>query len=816
MSEIQTHHPNVPGGILPAVGGDSFSAAAGGRKAAPLHELLASGFPVPPAFVVPPDLELDAAILAALDAAVAAIGGYPVAARSSGHLEDLPGASFAGQYVTHLGVTDRTSLVEAIRDCRASAHSAQVLAYLRKNRLDESQARVSVLVQAMVDAAVAGVAFSIHPTTGREEHALVECCHGLGERLVSGHTEPSRYVLDLRDAGVVDYEPGAERVELAPPLRAELRRRILELQAHFGAPQDIEWATDGRGRLWILQSRPVTRIQWRTDVPEFTSADFREGGVAARVCTHLMYSLYRDAVQASMQRYFVDIRLLSRSAPQQEWIRMFYGRPYWSASAVKQALFAVPGFDEEVFDRDLGIHKDYGASGAVKTPTTLRTVLPAIPVAVALERNYRRHLRLTADYGRALLARETEFLQRIRRFDRTPDAEFFADLVRAVDLHFTTECDYFTTIYNNANFQSDLKKLLQRISAATGEDASAVNLMAGLQDVSHMAVQRDLVALVAAARREGTQSKAWDEASARFLDRHYFHADVELDISTERWHERPERVRKIVEDIIRSGVEPKDPDHAAAAQTAVYEAERQRILRALRRSPWRRLRFERAFRRRLALARTYLSRREQMREYSTRVYNIVRQYAVEAGRRLQRSGRLKDGNDIFMLDTRELRALADSSQGTVDLLERAEFRRQLYRGYRLLEPPGELGRNVSGPAEPAAEADASLLKGIGCSAGVATAVVRVVPTLEQAEALQAGEILVTRFTDPGWTPVLGLVTGIVTEVGGLLSHAAVIGREYGIPAVLNVPRATQILKTGQRVEIDGSKGTVRVLDAIHE
>jgi phosphohistidine swiveling domain-containing protein len=816
MSESQAHGLNLSAAVLPAVGGEFFSAAAGGRKAAPLHELLANGFRVPPAFVVPPDLELGDAILAELDAAVAGIGGYPVAARSSGHLEDLPGASFAGQYVTHLSVLDRTSLVEAIGACRASARSPQVLAYLRKNGLDESQARVSVLVQAMVDASVAGVAFSVHPTTGQEDHALIECCHGLGERLVSGHTEPSRYVVDLRDAGVLEYEPGAERVELAPPIRAELRQRILELQAHFGSPQDIEWATDGRGQLWILQSRPVTRIQWRTDVPEFTSADFREGGVSARVCTPLMYSLYRDAVQASMQRYFVDIKLLSRSAPSQEWIRMFYGRPYWSASAVKQAMLRVPGFDEEVFDRDLGIHKDYGPSGPVRVPTTVRTVLPAIPVAIALERSYRRHLRLTADYGRTLLARETDFLRRISRFATTPDAEFFADLVRAIDLHFATESDYFTTIYNNANFQSDLKKLLQQISAATGEEASAVNLMAGLQDVSHMAIQRDLVALVAVAQRDGTQSEAWDKACARFLDHHYFHADVELDISTERWHERPARVRKIVDDIIRSGVAPKDPDKAAEAQAAVYAAERQRIIGALRRTLWRRLRFERSFRRRLALARTYLSRREQMREYSTRVYNIVRQYALEAGRRLKQSGRLKDADDVFMLDTRELRALVDSSRAAEDLLARADFRRLLYRGYRLLEPPGELGRNVSGPAEPDGEPDATLLKGIGCSAGLARAVIRVVPTLEQAEALQSGEILVTRFTDPGWTPVLGLVTGIVTEVGGLLSHAAVIGREYGIPAVLNVPRATQILKTGQRVEIDGSKGTVRILDAADE
>jgi phosphoenolpyruvate synthase/pyruvate phosphate dikinase len=140
----------------------------------------------------------------------------------------------------------------------------------------------------------------------------------------------------------------------------------------------------------------------------------------------------------------------------------------------------------------------------------------------------------------------------------------------------------------------------------------------------------------------------------------------------------------------------------------------------------------------------------------------------------------------------------------------------MYRGYRFLEPPGELGRDVTQRTladQLDGASSEAVLKGIGCSAGVIRAAIRVIRTLEEADTLRPGEILVTRFTDPGWTPVLGLVSGIITEVGGLLSHAAVIGREYGIPAVLNVTGATQLLRTGQHVEIDGSEGTVRVLAA---
>jgi phosphohistidine swiveling domain-containing protein len=381
--------------------------------------------------------------------------------------------------------------------------------------------------------------------------------------------------------------------------------------------------------------------------------------------------------------------------------------------------------------------------------------------------------------------------------------------------HLQTEGDFFTTIYNNANFQSDLKKLLQRVARTSGEEISAVALMSGLQDVSHMNMQRDWVRLVAVARRDGVGSPGWDRALEEFLSRNYFHGDVELDISVPRWGERPERVRQIVEDILRSGIDPKDPDRSARAQFEAFEAEEQRILRAIRRSWSGVIRLERRFRKRLRLARTYLSRREEMREYSTRAYNVVRHFILEAGARLQRKGHLSDADDVFMLHTQEVLRLGQERDGDAATVATIAYRRLMYRGYRLFEPPGELGRNVSQRAAVDRSPDSShlVLTGIGCSAGVATARVRVVPTLEQAHTLQSGEILVTRFTDPGWTPVLGLVAGIVTEVGGLLSHAAVIGREYGIPAVLNVAGATQTLRTGQHVEIDGSRGTVRVLAA---
>lgn len=794
------------------LGSPEFNAVTAGVKASSLHELLVAGFPVPPGFVVPAATDRDR-IQSELESAVESLGGYPLAVRSSAQFEDLTGASFAGQYATYLKITDFRALMKAIIDCRVSGSNDHALSYLHKNGLGAGEPRVSVLVQNLVEAAVAGVAFSIHPHTGREEHALLECCRGLGDRLMSGETTPTQYVLGLQDRRVVERRPGAEDVHLDRETLQKLCLYALELQAHVGRPQDIEWAIDRAGRLWILQSRPITRIQWRCEAAEFTNANFRDGGVASQICTPLMYSLYRDAFQYSMQRYFEAIKLIPKTGPERLWVNMFYGRPYWCASAVKEVLSKVPGYDERQFDEDLGIQKDYGKPGPARTPVTLRTVAAALRVAFALEAEYRRQLRVTETYAATFVADETRFLRLAESFPDMPDGEFLLELLAVLNFHQRVEVDYFTTVYNHTNYQTDFKKLLARINAATGESISPVVLMSGLADVSHMLIQRGFVKLVQAGRQQGLNSPAWNASLTDFLQSNFHHGDHELDISTPRWGEKPESITHIVEDVLRSGIEPKDAEDSAREQFELYSTEFCRVIAILRRSPWLRLRFEKTFRKRLTRARTYASRREQMREYSTRAGCVVRQYALEAGRRLHRDGWLNPEEDVFMLHIEDLRAIAQHRADKSRILAVSSFRRLMYRGYRMLEPPGELGMGITQQTpDPHVEASGIVtLHGTGCSVGKVTARARVITSLAECSTLNPHEILVTRSTNPAWTTVLGLVSGVVTEVGGMLSHGAVIGREYGLPTVLNVLGATQLIKTGQMLEVDGTHGTVRIL-----
>lgn len=241
----------------------SISLEEAGQKAFALAKLTRWGFRVPPGFVIAPSEQVSEAELAE---AIAAIGGFPVAIRSSANLEDPEGASFAGQYQTYLEVWSTAEAILRIADCRASAGSPQIRSYLSCHGLGHLEPQVSVLVQKMVDASFAGVIFSIHPISGKEEHALIEYCEGLGERLISGRIAPAQLVVELETGNVVSQEAGDVATELPEDIARQLAARALEIQACYGQPQEIEWAVGSDGSLQILQSRPITKIQFRSDV----------------------------------------------------------------------------------------------------------------------------------------------------------------------------------------------------------------------------------------------------------------------------------------------------------------------------------------------------------------------------------------------------------------------------------------------------------------------------------------------------------------------------------------------------------------------
>lgn len=794
------------------LGAQGFSAEEAGVKAAVLHELRAAGFDVPQGFVLPPDVVVETVTDTELQDWVERIGGFPVAVRSSGAAEDLGDASFAGIYESYLSVADVPTLRQRIGDCRASARSERVTTYQAGSGQDVSPMSLSVLIQRQVDARTSGVAFTIDPLSGIEDFGVVEYSSGLGEQVVSGHVTGTQLTVRLRDGAVVKSAAGTETGELGTQDVAALVKLMIAVQAYRGRPQDIEWAVDTGGALWLLQARPITAISWRTDQGQYTDADFRDGGVSARICTPLMYSLYRNAFQSTMQRFFVALGLQA-VADEPEWISMFYGRPYWNVEAVKSCFAKVPGWSEREFDEDLGVNKDYGQAGPLRVPVTAGAVLRALPVAAAVTRLRRQKLTEVARFVDEWQHEHAQWRDRLRGLDAVPDERFASELEDCLlEFHLTTERLYFSVIYNNTVLQSDFKKVLDDIDRATGGSSSVTDLMGGLADVSHMDMQRGIVELFRVCSAEGIDSAAADAQFARFLDRHGFHADIELELMCPRWSEDPDRVRAMIGAMLDSGIEPADPDVSFVGQCRRYQEAHSEVRKRLRGKPFARLRYGRAFERRLDEVRRYLVARERMRECSAQAYAIVRAYVVEAGSRLMARHALSRPDDVFMLSAAELVSLVrDSGEGhaILELLDTIAFQRAMYDGYRDFEPPHELG---SGVETVSAAVSDNCLTGLGCSPGQVEGTARVVKSLQEIDRIVAGDILVAQYTDPGWTPALGLVAGVVTQVGGMLSHAAVISREYGIPAVLNVDRAMALIRSGQRVRIDGRAGTVELLD----
>jgi phosphohistidine swiveling domain-containing protein len=687
-----------------------------GGKAKQLMELQLAGFRVPDFLSSPPDIAKAIEIL-----------GLPLAVRSSASAEDGCEVSFAGQFPSFLNLRTLAEVEAAARKCQASVNALSVAEYCRKNGIDPRSLRMAVIVQRMVKPELAGVVFTVNPATGAEE-VVIEACEGLADELLAGR-KPA-------------LPPGHPRLRQH---RAEIEGVARAIQRHFGAPQDIEFAIED-GQLYILQSRPITRIHFAPGTGEWTNADFRDGGVSCDVCTPLMWSLYDFIWEATLKGFLRDIKLLDGDF---QAGRMFFGRPYWNLGAVKRCLAKLPGFVEREFDRDLSVPGNYAGDGLC-TPVTLRGIWRALPTVLAIPAIWKQQDR----FDRAFLA--GGFDARLRKHEPLPAGveAAFRELIQ--EDYWITESNYFRTIYC-----ASLAKLAFMDSFPEANYPALVSALPAMKHLDPTHALREM-----AARGETD--------IAPLLKRFAHRSRRELDLRAPRWDEDREWVEALLE------------QHAGAAGTdprPAYEAARAQALAKL---PWRK---RRSFARKLDRLRHFLWLREEMRDLSSRMYHLIRRYVLAIA---ERRGL---GEDIFFMNFQEIMA---------DDRSRIEHERERYQSFRNFKAPNEIGARFTfepGPTDGA-------LRGIGASRGTARGVAHVARNIEEAMHVERGAILVCPFTDPGWTPVLDRVSGVVTETGGLLSHAAVICREYGIPAVLSVPKATARIPDGARVTIHGSEGFI--------
>lgn len=754
-------------------------------------------------------LEVPEEVAAEIRAAVARRGAHAAwAVRSSATAEDGPTASSAGQHDTFLDITGADAVAAHVRRCWASLFTERAVAYRARQDGDHRHVGMAVVVQRMVDAEVAGVMFTADPVTSHRRVAVVEAVLGLGEALVSGAVDPDTY--EVRDGRVVrrriaPHDPPA--LTSAQVLRlVELGRRIEE---HFGCPQDVEWCL-ADDRVHVVQSRPITTL---FPVPEagdganrvYVSVGHQQ--MMTDAMRPLGLSVWQLTTPRPMSeaggRLFVDVTQALASPTTRAGFIDALGTSDPLIGSALQAIADRPGFLPDP-PADGGPARPPGGGPPVPTETD-----PAI-VTELMERTEASVAELARDIagrsGTDLLAVIRDDLQSgLKRmlFDPRGLAVITATMDASWQLAerlqtWLGEGDAVDALTQSVerNVTSEMGLALLDVADALRPHPEVVSFLRRTEDDGFLDV---LPALDGGAEAR--------EAIQGFLDRYGMRCVGEIDITRPRWSERPTTLLPM----LLANVRVFGPGEAARrleqGRAAAAGKERE-VLERLRALPQGEAKAAEA----AALidrVRTFSGYREHPKYGMVCRYWIYKRALLAEAERLVGAGVLAEVEDVHFLRFEELEEVVRTHEVDRGLIRE---RREAFRSHEALRPPRVLtsdGEVITGTYGRGG-VPAGALVGLAVSAGTVEGRARVV--LDPAEAdLEPGDILVTPYTDPSWTPVFLSVAGLVTEVGGHMTHGAVIAREYGLPAVVGVEDATRRIEDGRRIRLHGGQGYVELL-----
>lgn len=793
----------------------AHDAALCGGKGTGLARLVALGFDVPDGFVLTTeayrvagrDGSLPERVRRDLAAAYARLGGR-VAVRSSMVGEDAAGRSFAGQLQSVLGVEGEPALAEAVRTVWASAVGAAVRGYAETalpgagaRARGRAPAEVAVIVQRQLVPVAAGVAFSADPVSG-QRHVVIEAAPGLGDTLVQGRSAPDRFVVDARHALAEAQRSALGRDAFPDAAVLEVASAVRRAAALLGAPQDVEWAWDGRG-VALLQARPISTLRGRSVYSRRMVGEMVPGLV-----TPLLWS---TNVTGIVRRVFAPMFGELTGAGLEECLptlRRFRSRAYVDVTRVG-ALLERAGFPPNFFEVTA---REDRAAARPRPGLRLLRLLPRL--ARFAWREGRAAPRIEAHVERA--DRELRGF-RGRDWSAGPTPELLERLEAVLALHAESQWWVFMAAMN----LTVRMRLLQRALDRWAPGVASGDLMRGLVGMKTLepnaALQRlgqraaGLAAPTREALLEGDDGEARQllQASAggselvqevdAFLARFGFLRPHGGDFSEPGWAESPGAVWRAVGRLALDGP-PEGPADARALGEKAAEDVR-RGLSGLRR---------RAFERLLASTRRHIALRERLSLLLTEDVHETRRLVLALADRLAAGGALGGRDDVFFLEKDELREAA-LGRGDVASWRRlaAERRAELERNARVRLPETFAGEEP--PALPLEERAAcgDYLQGTPASAGVVRGRARVVVDPGGVRGrLTREDVLVIPFSDTAWTPLFPTVGGVVAETGGQLSHTAIVAREYGLPTVVGVKGATSLVRDGQPLTVDGGTGRV--------
>jgi phosphohistidine swiveling domain-containing protein len=775
------------------------------------------------------DASLPSSLREQIAAAYDRLGATVVAVRSSATAEDLPGHSFAGQYETILGVKSLEECLNAIKRCWASLWTERAHEYRRRNGIDHQQVRMAIIVQQQIEPEAAGVAFSIDPVTGSPSRIVIESCRGLGEALVSGRVQPDRIILRKKNLELGRQDLVGEEPSLDLKSARQLARRVRHIEKRLGCPQDVEWAIR-HGALWFLQARPITAI------PEPKSWEDRQvwtnlnvGEVAPDVMTPVTWSMIRSVFLPFFQSFF---DLFGADISRSPVVGLVGGRIYFNINTGLAAArpFVSPArltVMNNVFGGEQNRSFELGEFDICEEDlpdlgfSWLRYILSWPRLAYALL----THSPARGDQARARLHVCSEALRRLD-LDRTNTADLAATILMGLRgiLH-DANLFYLATgapallVFERACrcwLRDQGPQLAYRLMAAQGgmADTEAGLDMWRLAELAHRDTEIESLLLADDSWSDARQKLARTEpgrcfldAWARFMDEHGHHCRGELEFFNARWSERPDYILGLVRNYLGSigSVDPVE-NHGRLAQ------EREELIAQCRRrlrNPIRRALFNWS----LNGAGKLAVDRENWKNEVIRLLTALRRIFLVLGTRFREAGVLAGNDDIFFLELSEIESLAQGRPNP-GIAGRIAARRAEYERNQAVTPPPVVVGRFDPQKYVALGIDTTVreLKGIAVSPGVVTGKARVILRADDHQQVAAGEILVAPFTDPAWTPYFLPAAGVVMDMGGVLSHGAIIAREYGIPAVVNVGPASKIIQTGQTIRVDADRGVVTILD----
>ncbi len=773
----------------------------GGGKAAGLRALQAAGLDVPPALVI---LEPSRVTGEEIAAVPGLIGPGPWAVRSSASDEDGEGASFAGQFSTYLNIDSAEGLRDAVQSCVMSAGSDRVASY--RGTLAEGAAHMAVVVQRMITPRYAGVIFTADPVTGDAGYAVIEAVHGLGEALVGGESLASRYRVDA-DGRIIEESPAPGGPLIGADLARELARQSRVAADRMNRHLDLEWAVDGSGRLFWLQARPITTLEGpginEFDYPAgegqfFTRANI--GEMMPGAVTPLTMNVFGDAVDFCIRYFYKTTGTLTRATRNERFVVSFGGHLFLNLNQMFLMADRVLGSTRKTFEQNL-----LGHTLDEEPPYT------AVPFPVRFINGFRMgwYVMLKGLFLRRLEKKAASFTIDLSESDPLRLYETIERRIIVLNWAYTWHLCVST---HSGVMGGILQEILRKGGIPEEElDGAMTYLLTDIDGIESAAVVRSLEEIAAAMTGDAAardQFTALDQdAAARWLDgpasgahgeafrallaRHGHRCIREAELREKDWGEEPSQLVVMIHRMVSGGTAPRAGNGGAVPADSPAMSGR-------------------AFNWALKQARSGVFGREHCKSLVITIQSRFKHAYRRLASILAEQGLIPDEDLIFFFTRRELGEVVRT--GEQSLVRRAVKRRRLLPEQMSRRYP-DVFRGAPVPMDMDASGRAgTVMQGMPVSAGIVRGAVRMVFSLNDAESLRRGEIMVAAFTDIGWSPYYGIAGGLVTETGSMLSHGAVVAREYGLPMITAVPGIMSALADGDIVELDGRRGTLTVIE----